>query len=302
MQPREGITRYAWLSILTAFFIIVLKVLAFCLTGSIGFLSDALESVANIFAAIITLIALIIAARPPDEEHGFGHTKVEYISSGVEGVLILVAAILIAVQAVQRLIYPQPLEQVGVGIFVSGIAALGNFIVARIILRAGEQHRSAALRADANHLLTDVWTSVGVILGVFLVGLTGWLRLDPIIGLLVAIQIIIMAIRLLKLAVNGLMDASLPIDEIAQIEHILDRFRAQGVLFHALRTREAGSQRFVSFHVQVPGTWSVQQGHELLEEIEYEIRQALNPVTVFTHLEPVEDPLSWVDTSLNRTD
>lgn len=302
MESRVGITRYAWLSIITAVFIIALKVLAYRLTGSIGFLSDALESGANILAAIITLIALIIAARPPDKEHVFGHTKVEYFSSGAEGILIIIAAIMIAVQAVQRLINPQPLEQVGIGVLVSAIAAAGNFVVARILLRAGEQHRSAALKADAHHLLTDVWTSVGVIVGVALVGLTGWLRLDPLIGLVVAAQIIFMGYRLLKVAANGLMDISLPAEEIARIEGIMDGYRAQGVLFHALRTREAGSQRFVSFHVQVPGSWSVQEGHELLEQIESEIRQALNPVTVFTHLEPVEDPVSWVDTDLYRAD
>lgn len=302
MQSREGITRYAWLSIITAVFIIALKVLAYWLTGSIGFLSDALESGANILAAIITLIALIIASRPPDKEHVFGHTKVEYFSSGAEGILILIAAIFIMVQAIQRLINPQPLEQVGIGVLISAIAAAGNFIVARILLRAGKQHRSAALTADAHHLLTDVWTSVGVIVGVALVGVTGWLWLDPVIGLLVAAQIIFMAIRLLKVAADGLLDSSLPPEEIAQIEQIMDSYRAQGVLFHALRTREAGSQRFVSFHVQVPGSWSVQQGHELLEQIESDIRQVLNPVTVFTHLEPVEDPVSWIDANLNRPD
>lgn len=302
MDYRNGITKYAWLSIVTAILIIFLKVAAYRLTGSIGFLSDALESTANILSAIITLIALVIAARPPDREHTFGHTKVEYFSSGVEGILIMMAAIMIAVQAIQRLLNPQPLEQVGIGILVSAIAAAVNFGVAYILLRAGRQHRSAALTADAHHLITDVWTSIGVIIAVGLVGLTGWLWLDPVIALIVAAQIVFMAIRLIRVAVDGLMDASLPPEEIAQIDEILDRYRSDDLTFHALRTREAGSQRFVSFHVQVPGFWSVQEGHQLLEDIEHDIRQALSPVSVFTHLEPVEDPVSWADAELNRED
>jgi len=183
MSPRDGITRYAWLSVLTAVVIILLKVGAYWLTGSIGFLSDALESGANIIAAVITLVALTVAARPPDREHTFGHSKAEYLSAGAEGTLILVAAVVIAVQAVQRLLAPQPLAQVGLGVAVSAVAAAVNFGVARVLLRAGQRHRSTALTADAHHLLTDVWTSLGVIVAVTLVGLTGWLWLDPVIGL-----------------------------------------------------------------------------------------------------------------------
>jgi cation diffusion facilitator family transporter len=302
MESRGRLTRYAWLSVVTAVAIICLKVAAYWLTGSIGFLSDALESGANIAAAIITLVALIVAARPPDREHAYGHTKVEYFSSGLEGALIFVAALVIATQAIQRLLNPQPLEQVGIGVAISAVAAVCNFIVARVLLRAGRQHRSAALTADAHHLLTDVWTSAGVILAVLLVGLTGWLWLDPVIGLVVALQILWTAYKLIRAAVDGLMDTGLPEEEIAQINAVLERYAAAGVTFHALRTRQAGAQRFISVHIQVPGQWSVQQGHELLEQIEHELRQALAPVTVFTHLEPVEDPVSWHDATLYRTD
>ncbi|WP_374687054.1 cation diffusion facilitator family transporter [Promineifilum sp.] len=302
MPARNGLTRYAWLSIATAIVIIFLKVLAYWLTGSVGFLSDALESGANIVAAVITLIALIVAERPPDADHPFGHSKVEYLSSGAEGTLILLAAVLIIVQAVQRLFEPQPLQQVSIGVLVSAIAAAANFVVARILLRAGRRHRSAALTADAHHLLTDVWTSAGVIVGVGLVGLTGWLWLDPVVGLIVALQIIFTGGKLVRVAVDGLMDVALPLDEAAKVTAILERYREQGITYHALRTRQAGAQRFVSFHVQTPGSWSVQRGHELLEAIEREIREQLAPVNVLTHIEPAEDPSSWEDEPLYRPD
>ena len=302
MAQREGLTRYAWLSIVTAFLIIVLKIAAYLLTGSIGFLSDALESSANIIAAIITLIALTVAARPPDREHAYGHSKAEYLSSGAEGTLIILAAVFIIVTAVQRLLNPEPLEQIGIGVLVSAVAAVANLAVARVLMRAGREHRSAALSADAHHLLTDVWTSVGVIVGVTLVALTGWLWLDPVIGLIVAAQIIYTGFKLVRGAVNGLLDVAIPADEIRQVVAILEPYQAQGVSYHALRTRQAGAQRFVSFHIQVPGSWSVQQGHELLEEMERKIRHELEPVTVFTHIEPTEDPVSFADETLFRPD
>ncbi len=300
MQSDAGLTRYAWLSIVTALAVIMLKVAAYWLTGSIGFLSDALESGANIVAAIVTLIALVIASKPPDREHAYGHSKAEYLSSGVEGILILIAAIYIAVQAITRLRNPEPLEQVRLGLLVSAVAALANFVVARILLNAGKQHRSAALTASAHHLLTDVWTSVGVIVGVALVGLTGLQWLDPVIALIVAIQIIFTGSKLVRESANGLMDAALPDEEVSQVKAILDRHLEAGVAYHALRTRQAGAQRFVSVHIQVPGNWSVQKGHELLEAIELDMNDALAPINVTTHLEPVEDPASWQDAVLNR--
>ena len=302
MEDRAGLTRYAWLSIFTAIVIIALKVVAYRLTGSIGFLSDALESGANVIAAVFTLAALIIAARPPDDEHAFGHSKAEYLSAGAEGVLILAAAVFIVIQAVMRLLDPQPLQQVGLGIVVSAIAAAVNFGAAQVLLRAGRQHRSTALTADAHHLLTDVWTSIGVIVGVGLAALTGWLWLDPVIALVVALQILLTAFKLLHTSFDGLLDAGLPEEEVRQVQDILDRYQVDGVSYHALRTRQAGAQRFISVHIQVPGEWSVQQGHEFLEVIEQDMRHALAPVNVITHLEPVEDPVSWQDTALNRVD
>lgn len=302
MQSRDGLTRYAWLSVATAVVVIFLKVGAYLLTNSIGFLSDALESTANIVAAIITLAALTVAARPPDHEHAYGHSKAEYLSSGAEGVLIILAALFIAVQTILRFMNPVPLEQIGLGIVVSAVAAVANFIVARILMRAGTRHRSVALTADAHHLLTDVWTSVGVVVGVAMVGLTGWLWLDPLIGLIVSVQILFTGSKLVRGSVNGLMDAGLPEEEVAHVREILDGYKELGVTYHALRTRQAGAQRFVSVHIQVPGNWSVQRGHELLEAIEQEIRHELSPVNVTTHLEPAEDPVSWDDAVLNRVD
>jgi len=302
MESRGELTRYAWLSVATAVGVIVLKVAAYLLTGSMGFLSDALESGANIIAAIITLVALLVAARPPDKEHAYGHSKAEYLSSGAEGALILLAAGFIAWQALLRLLNPEPLAQVGLGILVSTVAAVANFSVARILLKAGREHRSDALTADAQHLLTDVWTSIGVIVGVALVSLTGWLWLDPAVALIVALQILLTGYKLVRNAVNGLMDAGLPDEEVARIRVILERFGEEDVRYHALRTRSSGAQRFVSVHIQVPGDWSVQRGHELLEKIEREIRLELSPVNVITHIEPVEDPASWKDATLNRPD
>ncbi len=302
MELRGEVTRYAWLSIATAVGVIILKFSAYLLTGSIGFLSDALESGANILSAIITLVALLIAARPPDKEHAFGHAKAEYFSVGAEGVLIVGAAVFIAVQAFGRLANPQPLEQVGLGLGVSAMAAAANLIVARILLRAGERHRSTALTADAHHLMTDVWTSVGVIVGVALVSLTGRLWLDAVIAMVVAVQIVATGLKLIRSSANGLLDAGLPEEEVSRLRAILDHYRTDGVTYHALRTRQAGAQRFVSVHIQVPGDWSVQQGHELLEMIEYQVRQEMSPVNVITHLEPVEDPASWYDAALNRED
>ncbi|MCA9867784.1 MAG: cation transporter [Anaerolineales bacterium] len=302
MGLRGGLTRYAWLSIATAAGVIILKVIAYLLTGSIGFLSDALESGANIVSAIITLVALLVAARPPDEEHAFGHTKAEYLSAGAEGVLIIGAAVFIAVQAFERFINPQPLAQVGLGLVVSVAATAANLIVARILLKAGQRHRSAALTADAHHLMTDVWTSAGVIIGVAMVSLTGRLWLDPVIAMVVALQIVATGLKLVRSSANGLLDAGLPDEEVSRLRAILDHYQAEGVTYHALRTRQAGAQRFVSVHIQVPGGWSVQRGHELLEMIEYQVRQELSPVNVITHLEPVEDPASWYDAALNRED
>jgi cation diffusion facilitator family transporter len=279
-----------------------LKLAAYLFTGSVGLLSDAIESLVNLIGAVVALVMLTIAAQPPDEEHAYGHSKAEYFSSGVEGTLIIIAAISIAVAAGERMITPQPIEDVGLGLTISVVASLINLVVARILLRAGRQHSSIALEADGRHLMTDVWTSVGVVLGVAAVAITGWLRLDAIIALLVAANIIREGGRLLKRTISGLMDAALSVDEQSAVRGVLAKYEQDGIQFHAMRTRQAGARRFVSIHVLVPGNWTVQRGHQTLERLEADVRQALSNVTVFTHLEPLGDVASWQDTALDRPD
>ncbi len=302
MNGRASLTRFAWLSILAAVITIGLKAGAYLITGSVGLLSDALESLVNLVAAIVALIALTIAARPPDEDHSYGHEKAEYFSSGVEGTLILVAAVSIGSAALGRIMHPQPIEQPGLGLAIAVVASLVNLAVARVLLRAGHQHQSITLEADAHHLMTDVYTSAGVIAGVGLVSLTGWYLLDPLIALAVAVHIVWSGVRLLRRSVAGLMDTALPAGERELLDTVLAPFRAEGIVFHALRTRQSGARRFVSFHVLVPGIWSVSRGHALLERVERAVRRSLPNTTVFTHLESLDDPASFQDTMLDRAE
>jgi cation diffusion facilitator family transporter len=302
MRDRRRLTRYAWLSIATAVFTIGLKAAAYFLTNSVGLLSDALESGVNLITAVLALIVLSIAAQPPDEEHAYGHTKAEYFAAGAEGMLILFAAVTIGVTAGQRLLNPQPLEQIGLGLLIAVVAAACNGLTARILLQAGREHDSPTLTGEGKHLMTDVWTTGGVLFGVGAVVITGWGWLDPLIAVVVAGQVVVSGLRLLRQAVDGLMDRALPPAEMAQIVAVLDAHKGAQVQYHALRTRKSGSRRFITVHVQVPGAWSVQRGHELLEEIERDLRQTLPSVSVFTHLEPIEDPVSWQDIPLLRED
>ncbi len=292
--------RYAWLSILTAVATILLKAVAWQLTGSVGLLSDALESVVNLAGAMMALAMISLAAQPPDEDHAYGHGKAEYFSAGFEGLLILIAAMAIGATAIMRLFDPRPLEQVGIGLAVSLAASLLNLVTALILRAAGRRYRSLTLEADAHHLLTDVWTSVGVIVGLAAVSLTGWLWLDPVIALLVAGNILHIAWKLLYSSAQGLMDRALPDADTLLLQGVFDQYRAQGIEFHALRTRESGARRFIDVHVLVPGHWSVQHAHEVVEKIEADIRQALPQSTILTHLEPLEDPLSLADIALDR--
>ena len=289
---------YGFLSIGAALLTIALKLGAYLLTNSVGFLSDSLESGVNLVAAIGAVWALTYAAKPPDEEHTFGHSKAEYFSSGFEGALILVAAVSIAIAAIPRLLNPQPLEQLSFGLVLSVVASAINGITALILLQASKRLRSITLRADAHHLLTDVWTSVGVILGLLLVSVTGWLILDPLIALLVAANIVWTGVKLIQESGSALLDASIPLEERQMIDKILSHYDRHQVQFHAIRTRMAGTKKFVSFHILVSGNWSIQQGHDLCEEVETAISKALPNVNVFTHLEPLEDPKSWTDQDL----
>jgi cation diffusion facilitator family transporter len=300
MQP-VSLARYAWLSICAALLTIGLKAGAYFLTGSVGLLSDALESMVNLLAAIVALIVLTYAVRLPDEEHQYGHGKAEYFSSGFEGALILIAATGIIATSVHRLLNLQAIEQVGIGVVISVGASLINLFVAQILLRAARQHNSITLEADSRHLMTDVWTSAGVVIGVAAVALTDWKWLDPVIALLVGANIVWSGFSLVRRSISGLLDPALPNEERIKVTTILDEFQQEaGLQWHALRTRSAGSRRFVSFHLLVPDTWTVRQGHDLAEQIEQRIRDALSTTTVFTHVEPLGDPKAWNDTSLDR--
>ncbi len=290
---RAQLTRYAWLSILAAVLTIGIKTLAFSLTNSVGLLSDAMESGVNLIAALMALAMLTVAARPPDEEHAFGHSKAEYFSSGVEGALILVAAASITWTAISRLLAPRPLEALGLGLGLSVVASLINFGVAYKLLQAGKRYQSITLEADARHLMTDVWTTAGVLAALGVVTLTRWQILDPLIAIGVAINIVWSGTALIRRSILGLMDTAIPAADLVRVTEILGRQAARDLQYHDLRTRQSGSQQFISFHVLVPGKWTVQRGHDLLETIESEIRTALPLAVVSTHLEPVEDPAAW---------
>lgn len=295
-----SLTRFAWLSIAAAVITMGLKAAAYMLTGSVGLLSDAIESLVNLAGALMALAMLTIAARPEDEDHPYGHSKAEYFSSGVEGTLILIAAVSIAITAVPRLINPRPLEQIGLGLEVSILAALINLCAALRLLRAAKEYHSITLEANAYHLLTDVWTSAGVAIGVGATVLTGWERIDPVVALIVAGNILWSGFRIVWQSVLGLMDTACPPEDQDQLKKILDSYAKIGIEYHAFRTRCAGARQFVSFHLLVPGTWTVQEGHHLSERIEGDMRQALPNLNVITHLESLNDPASWNDIALDR--
>ncbi|HTN48121.1 MAG TPA: cation diffusion facilitator family transporter [Burkholderiaceae bacterium] len=298
---RGSLTRFAWLSIAAAVATISIKTGAWWLTGSVGLLSDALESIVNLVAAAMTLWMLALSARPPTEEHAYGYSKAEYFASGLEGALIFAAALAIAWTAIDRLLHPQPLERIGLGLALSVGASAINFGVARVLLGAARRYRSIALEADAHHLMTDVWTSVGVVVAVGAVAWSGWNWLDPVIALAVAANIVLTGFWLVRRSALGLLDRSIPEDQRGAVEAVLQQHRANGVEFHALRTRAAAGRSFISIHVLVPGAWTVQRAHDLAETIEREIAAAVSGASVFTHIEPREDPTSYADIALDRT-
>lgn len=294
-SKRPSLTRYAWLSIAAAVLTITLKSGAYLLTGSVGLLSDAIESGVNLVAALMALAMLTVAARPEDDNHTYGHSKAEYFASVVEGILILVAAGSIIWTAAGRLLHPQELEQVGLGLAVSVGASLINLGVAQVLLRAGKRHNSITLEADSHHLMTDVWTSVGVVSAIGVVGLTGWLILDPIIAVAVGLNIVWTAYQLIRRSVEGLMDGALPSEDQQKIEEVIAQYRRRGVDFHALRTRQSAARRFVSVHMLVPGAWTVHDAHHVAEDFEGDIRKVLSDTIVHTHLEPIDDQISMDD-------
>ena len=301
-MKERPLTYFARLSVVAAVITFVLKLAAWRLTGSVGLLSDALESLVNLAAAFVALGSLVVAARPADDDHAFGHSKAEYFAAGIEGALILLASAVIGWSAVGRFFSPQPLSEPVIGLAIATVASCVNFAVARVLLGVGRRRNSIALVADAKHLLTDVWTSVAVIPAVALVAITGWLWLDPLIGLLIAGHIVATGVGLVRESMLGLMDTGLPETQLAIIRTTLGKYAEEGVQYHALLTRRAAARQFMSVHLLMPGNWTIARGHDLAERIEADLRKALPGLIVLTHLEPDDDPVSWQDVELDRKD
>lgn len=296
-----GLERYAWLSVAAALATMALKTAAWAFTGSVGLLSDALESLINLAAAILAVSMLRLAASPPDPGRPFGHFKAEYFASGIEGALIMLAAAGIAISALPRLYTPQPIDTPLLGIALSAVATAINLAVGSYLIAAGRREESIALEADGHHLLSDVWTSVGVVTGVALVAATGWNIVDPLIALAVALHILWTGFTLMRRSFLGLMDAAIPQADLAEIEKIFAEYRNRyGIDFHALRTRQAGSRRFVTFHMLVPDAWTVERAHGLSEEIEARIRALVPNAILLVHIEPIGQPASYDDIRLER--
>jgi cation diffusion facilitator family transporter len=298
----SSLRKFVYLSIVAALLTISIKLIAYLLTNSVGLLSDALESCVNLIAAVVALIMLRLAEKPPDEQHGFGHNKAEYFSSAIEGGLIVLAAVSIIWSAIPRLLHPKPLENVGIGLLMAVGASLINLIVSIILIKNGKKHNSITLEADGRHLRTDVLTSAGVLIGIALVKLTGWLILDGIVAIGVAINIIWTGYQLLRRSALGLLDTSISKDDMAKINQVFEKYDRQNIKFHSLMTRQSGQRKFIMMHVLMPGKLNIHQGHAIAEKIEEQIRLACanSQTTVFTHLEPIEDPSSMLDINIDR--
>lgn len=281
--------RVTWLSVIVATFTLLLKFIAYFLTGSISLFSDALEAFVNIGAAFMAMMVMTIVAKPADDKHPYGHDKAEYFSSGVEGTLILVAALSIIYAAVERFLNPTPLNQLGPGLIVSVIAAGINFITSFILVNVSKKYDSITLEAHAKHLMTDVWTTVGVLVGLSVIFFAppSWQILDPIMAIVVAINIIITGIHFVKRSFDGLMDTALSKSDIQTIKEIIHNELPTGCSFQALRTRKSGARRFVEFKLMVAGDLPVREAHDLCDQIELGIEAKLNNASVVIHVEPL---------------
>lgn len=300
-MAQKSLKKFVYLSIAVAVATIALKMGAYLMTGSVGLFSDALESCVNLVAALIALMMITIAEKPADEEHAFGHNKAEYFSSAIEGGLIVLAAFSIIWSAIPRIVNPVPLENIEMGLLVAVGASLLNLGAGIILIKQGRKNNSITLEADGKHLMTDVYTSVGVVVGIILVKLTDWVVLDGFVAIGVAINILWTGFQLMRRSAQGLLDTGIPVAERNQIISVLDNYKHQEISWHSLLTRQSGQRKFVSLHVLVPGNWSIQSGHEFAEQIENDIRKIFSSkVTVFTHLEPVEDPVSLLDIGIDR--
>lgn len=300
-MKQTPLSKFLYLSIAAAIATILLKFYAYYITGSIGFMSDALESFVNLFAAVFGLVMLNISQRPADEGHEYGHSKAEYFSSAMEGALILIAAFSIIRSAIPRLMEPKPLENLNTGLLFSLLASVVNLVVGLTLIKNGKEKRSLLLEADGRHLMTDVWTSVGVIAGIVIVKFTGWLIIDPVIAIVVALNIIYTGYKLISRSASGLMDATIPEEDLRKIRVYLDSLQEKQIEYHSLMTRTAGQRKFISLHLLVPGEWTVKQGHDWADQVEETIIGLFDePVTVSTHIEPVGDPSSMKDIGIVR--
>ena len=300
-MDRSFLKRYAWLCIAAAVITLSLKSLAYLVSGSVGLLSDAVESIVNLIGGVVALIMLTIAARPADESHPYGHSKAEYFSSIIEGSLIVCAAVSIGVTAVNRLLFPRPLEQLGLGLLISVGASIVNLGAALILRRTGKRYHSIALAASSQHLLTDVWTSAGVLVGIAAVALTGWVPLDALVAIAVGLNISWAGVAIMRKSVVGLMDGALPDSAQEQLRSALTRYREQGIRFHSIRTRQAGATSFISLHVVVPGSWSVHRAHQLTTELEEDLKRRITRSVIYTHVESSDDPATWDDQELGQS-
>ncbi len=295
-MKNPSLVRYAWLSVGAALATIILKFSAFFITGSVGLLSDALEGIVNLVAAFVALITLKVVEQPPDQTHEYGHDKAGYFSAGIEGTLIIVAAVTILCTSANRLLNPQPIEQGGIGLVIAGLAALVNLFVGQVLVRTGKEHRSITLEADGHHLMSDVWSSVGVIVGVGLALITGIEWIDPIVAMLVGIKISWEGVKILRRSFEGLMDSAMPANERSILENLLDQYQErEGIEWHGLRTRQSGARSFVDVHVLTPPDWTVQRAHDLSEALEHDIADQLPGTVVHTHIEPQGDPAAMAD-------
>jgi cation diffusion facilitator family transporter len=300
-MKQTPLSKFLYLSIAAGVATILLKFYAYHITGSMGFMSDALESFVNLFAAVFGLVMLNISQKPADEGHEFGHSKAEYFSSAMEGALILIAALSIILSAIPRIIEPKPLENLNTGLLFSLLASVVNLVVGLTLIKNGKEKRSLLLEADGRHLMTDVWTSAGVIAGIVIVKFTGWLIIDPVIAILVALNIIYTGYKLIGRSASGLMDATIPEEDLRKIRVYLDSLQEKQIEYHSLMTRTAGQRKFISLHLLVPGEWTVKQGHDCADDVEETIIGLFDePVTVSTHIEPVGDPSSMKDIGIVR--
>ena len=294
-MQRKSLASIVWIPIIAAILTILIKSAAYFITGSVGFMSDAMESVINLIASIVAFISLTIAAQPADKKHPFGHDKAEYFSSLTDGLLITLASFGIAYTAINRIYHPQPLEELNIGMALSMVATLINFGVAIFLLRYGKRHNSITLEADGHHLMTDVYTTVGIVAGIFLVKLTNWQLLDPIMAIIVSISILFTGIKLIVRSTDGLMDQKLSEKDMILIKEILDNYKIQGVDYHALYTRQSSSKRFITFHLLFSGDITLGEAHEISKAVEIEIAEKIPNSDIFIHMEPMNDPDAYDD-------